>query len=140
MTVDSSETQFSSSMTFNMIGLLLIFVFAIFALLFHWVRKSYKFWSDRGYLTTPISFPFGSLKHLGTKIPTCLGFDEFYKNFKGKVSAVGLYFFFSPTLMILDIELIKDIFIREFSSFHDRGFFYNKEDDPLSANLVISIF
>jgi cytochrome P450 family 6 len=81
-------------------------------------------------------FPYGSLKGLGTKYPSFIGFDKYYDFYKGSTKAVGLYFFMSPKLMILDIELIKNIFIRDFTSFHDRGFYYNKEDDPLSANLV----
>lgn len=132
--VDSMFFIFSSTTALNMITF--IFLFAIFAFIYLWIKKSYSFWSDKNVPTPPISFPFGSLKNLGTKIPTCIGFNEYYKNFKGKASAIGLYFFMSPTLLILDIELIKDIFIRDFSTFHDRGFFYNKKDDPLSANLV----
>lgn len=106
------------------------------ALVYWLVQKRYNFWNDRGFISAPTVFPFGNLKGIGTKVPAFEGLDSFYKTFKGKAQAVGMYFFFSPTLMVLDLELLKNIYIRDFTSFHDRGFYYNKEDDPLSANLV----
>lgn len=111
-------------------------IFFTFVLIYAWTYNRYKFWIQRGFISVPTSFPFGNLKGMGTKIPTCEGLDSFYKAYKGKAKALGIYFFVSPTLMIMDIELLKNVFIRDFTSFHDRGFYYNKEDDPMSANLV----
>lgn len=59
--------------------------------------------------------------------------DIIYKKYKGKVPAVGIYAFLSPTILPIDPELLKNIMVREFSSFVNRGFYYNKEDDPVSA-------
>lgn len=114
--------------------LVLIVIFG--ALAYLWAQKKFRYWSDRGITSAPTTFPYGNLKGLGREIPTFLGLDKIYKSFKGATRVLGIYFFVSPTLMILDIELLKDIYIREFTSFHDRSFYYNKEDDPLSANLV----
>ena len=111
-------------------------VLSILAIVYFYVQHRYKFWNERGFVSAPTSFLFGNLKGLGTKIPSFVGFDRLYKSYKGKVKALGMYLFISPTLMIIDIDLVKNVFIRDFSSFHDRGFYYNKEDDPLSANMV----
>lgn len=40
-----------------------------------------------------------------------------------------------PYLIVNHPDLIRDILTREFSNFHDRGLFCNKETDPLSGNL-----
>lgn len=109
---------------------------AVLTLIYFWVQKRYQYWSDKGFVQVPVEFPFGSLKGIGTKVASCIGFDGYYKSFKGRAEAVGIYFFFSPVLMVTDIELLKNIYIRDFASFHDRGIYFNKEDDPLSANLV----
>lgn len=119
----------------NMLVLLALVIF-VFSLAYFYTQKRFRFWNDHGFVSAPTNFPFGNLKGVGTKVPSCTKFDEIYQTFKGKVKAVGIYFFFSPNLMIIDLELVKNIFIRDFTSFHDRGFYYNKEDDPLSANLV----
>lgn len=108
----------------------------IFALIYFTVEKRYKFWSDLGYDLIPTDFIFGNLKGVGSKIASFERFDELYKAYKGKTETVGMYMFLSPTLMILDLELLKNIYIRDFQSFHDRGFYFNKKDDPLSANMV----
>lgn len=101
-------------------------------------QKRFKFWNERGFVSAPTDFPFGSLKGVGTKFPSFKRFDELYKTCKGKAEVLGVYIFLSPTLLVLDLELLKNIFIRDFASFQDRGFYFNKEDDPLSANLVNS--
>lgn len=118
-------------------------MFAVFALIvftasliYLLAQKRYKFWNDRGFISAPTVFPYGNIKGFGTKVPVCEGLDKIYKAFKGKAEAVGIFFFISPSLMILDLELLKNIYIRDFASFHDRGFYYNKKDDPLSANMV----
>jgi cytochrome P450 family 6 len=104
----------------------LIFLLTLATVLYFFITKNFKFWSSHGFQSPPISVPFGHLKGIGTKEATCNLFNEFYQEFKNKTPAIGIYFFFSPVLMVLDLELIKNIFIREFSSFHDRGFYYNK--------------
>lgn len=105
-------------------------------LVFLWIQNKFNFWNDRGFVSPPTVFPFGNLKGVGTKMPSFAKFEELYCDYKGKAKVVGIYLFLTPTLMILDLELLKNVFIRDFASFHDRGFYFNKKDDPLSANLV----
>jgi cytochrome P450 family 6 len=111
----------------------LYLVLGIVALAFLWIKRRYNFWAERGFLSPQSSFPFGSLKGVGSKLTACETIDVIYKQFKGKAPAVGIYFFVEPTILPLDPELYKNILVRDFSSFHDRGFYYNKEDEPTSA-------
>jgi cytochrome P450 family 6 len=107
----------------------MIFVYLIIGIIvsvYLWFSKRLRIWEERGFLSPPTSIPFGNLKGIGTKITNFEALDVFYKQFKGKAPAIGLYFFASPTIMAIDLDLIKNILIRDFSSFHDRGFYYNK--------------
>lgn len=112
---------------------LIYFLIAFVGFCVWWVQKRFKFWEERGFPSLPCTFPFGNLKGVGTEITAFELNDKIYKKFKGKAVAAGMYFFMKPSILPLDLELLKNIFIRDFSTFHDRGFYYNKEDDPTSA-------
>lgn len=114
-------------------GFVLYLLAGLLVLAYLWVKKCFSFWSDRGFASPKPSFPFGSLKGVGTKITQAEAMDVIYKKYKGKVPAVGIYSFLSPTVLVIDPELLKNILVREFSSFTNRGFYFNKEDDPISA-------
>ncbi|KAL7026329.1 hypothetical protein ACKWTF_013862 [Chironomus riparius] len=64
------------------------------------------------------------------------GVDDYYKSFKGKAKAIGIYQFFVPSVFPIDPDLIKHILMKDFSHFHDRGMYHNKEADPTSAHLL----
>lgn len=113
--------------------MLLYILIALVAFCVWWVQKRFKFWEERGFPSPPSTFPFGSLKGVGTKISNFELNDKIYKKFKGKTVAVGMFHFMSPALLPIDLELLKNIFIRDFATFQNRGFYYNKEDDPTSA-------
>ena len=51
-------------------------------------------------------------------------------------SAVGYYETNQPRLMIRDPDLAEKVLIKDFASFHDRGFPPDLENDPLSDHLV----
>lgn len=99
---------------------------AIFSLAYLWIRKQFRFWKDRGFLQGDPSFPLGTIQGVGSSTTSAENLDYFYRKFKGKAPAVGLYNFLSPVILPIDPELIKNILVRDFSSFHDRGFYYNK--------------
>lgn len=42
----------------------------------------------------------------------------------------------TPTLMVLEPETIKQFLVKDFQYFTDRGFPYDDEREPLTANLV----
>lgn len=48
---------------------------------------------------------------------------------------VGLYEFTNPTLLVKDTELIKDILIRDFTSYQDHGSFIFEPDSVLHNGL-----
>lgn len=101
----------------------------IFSVAYLWVRRRFSFWKDRHFPQGTPSFPLGTLKGVGSSITSAESLDYYYRKFKGKTHAVGLYNFLSPILLIIDPELVKNILVRDFQSFHDRGFYYDKVSD-----------
>lgn len=59
---------------------------------------------------------------------------HYFSKFKGE-RFVGIYRLLTPQLMILDTDLCKEIFVKNFRSFHDTSFakMVNGEADPLLA-------
>ncbi|XP_037911588.1 probable cytochrome P450 6a14 isoform X2 [Hermetia illucens] len=101
-----------------------------------WVQKKFDYWRKLGIPYEEPHFFYGNLKGVGQYDHDGLLTQKFYKKHKGKGPVVGVYFFLKPVAILLDINIIKDILIKDFPIFHDRGIFYNERDDPLSAHLV----
>lgn len=116
--------------------LLSVVVFSLFVLYFYIeFQRCYKLWSSQGVPTIPPTFPSG---HLDTRM-AYMNFGlmaiDLYKKFKSKGDYVGLFFLNKPVLFVLSPEFAKTVLVRDFQYFVNRGVYFNKEDDPLSANL-----
>lgn len=48
----------------------------------------------------------------------------------------GMFFFVNPVAVILDLDFAKDVFVKDFQYFHDRGEYSNEKVDPIMAHLV----
>lgn len=116
--------------------LLICLFLLLIVYIYLWLKKRKDFWTSRGFPSADLIFPFGSLEKIGSEKSLCDGLDEFYKKFKGKGPAVGLFSFVQPLLLPIDPELIRNILTTHFDCFQDRGLFYNKRDDPISAHLL----
>lgn len=42
----------------------------------------------------------------------------------------------APTFFVVDLELLKNICVKDFEHFVDRGFYYNEKDDPIGCHLL----
>jgi cytochrome P450 family 6 len=111
----------------------LISIFAAAFLAFLWMKFRYSFWKNRGFIEESGTFPFGSLKGLGSRSAVYEFSKEFYETYKRAAPVIGYYAFLKPNVLLLDLELIKNVLTRDFQHFHDRAFYHNKKVDPLSA-------
>ncbi|CAD7079502.1 unnamed protein product [Hermetia illucens] len=65
-------------------------------------------------------------------------FPDFMRDaykYKEKSPFVGVYFIAKPVVLLIQLDLIQNILVKDFSSFHDRGMYVNEDFDPLSASL-----
>lgn len=98
--------------------------------------QSYKFWKHRNvpYLTP--HFPTGNvLGAVQTKVHFGYVIQDIYIQMKYAGDYCGIFFFRNPVLLALSPEFVKNILVRDFHHFADRGVYSNERDDPLSANL-----
>ncbi|EDW02010.1 GH20136 [Drosophila grimshawi] len=62
--------------------------------------------------------------------------EEYYNKFrKTNHPFVGFNFLQKRSAFVMDIKLAKNILIKDFTNFTDRGQFYNERDDPLTGHL-----
>lgn len=120
--------------TFVMIFVYVLLAFV--ALVYLWFRKKFSFWKSRGFPSIAGKIPFGSVGEMGFSVHSSDLFKKYYDENKDKGPAFGLYFMTQPVIIPTDPELVKDILVRNFESFHDRGFYLNEKEDPLSGHLV----
>lgn len=119
----------------NLLSCFAIVSISILTLLFLYVKFSFSYWKSRNVPYKEPIFPFGNVKGVGRTVHIGDLMQNIYKEFKGKHRICGIYFITRPAAMILDLDLIKNILIRDFSNFDERGIYYNEKDDPISANL-----
>lgn len=107
---------------------------SLLSLYIYTIYFSFNYWKNKGIPYYNGSFPFGSIYDVALmkKSITEL-FLEFYNKTDKKY--IGFYSFFQPQILVKDLDLIKNILVKDFNVFPDRGVYYNEADDPLSAHL-----
>lgn len=105
------------------------------ALVYHFYQSIYTYWARQG---VPHEAPvpiLGNMKGVGTKYHSREIFQRIYNQFKEKGPIAGYYLFFQRVAMILDLDLVKQVLIKDFKTFQDRGVFNNVRDEPLTGHL-----
>ena len=96
----------------------------------------FNFWESRGISGPKPTFLYGNFKNvLLGKMSIGDFVKQEYDKFKD-LPMFGIYVSHTPILIINDAELIKDILIKDFSSFANRGIRLFEKVEPLSPNLV----
>ncbi|XP_053692628.1 uncharacterized protein LOC128741078 [Sabethes cyaneus] len=101
-----------------------------------WIRKRYAYWKERGIAYVEPSFPLGNLQNMGRKEHVSKVLQKCYQQLKGRGPMGGIFFFINPVAMIMDLDLIKNVLVKDFQHFHDRALYHNEKDDPLTGHLV----
>lgn len=102
-----------------------------------YLKYRYTFWQRQGcpVLLKP-HIIFGHTKVV-TEMKTWVGkhYANIYYNTDG-YKFIGFYQFQKPKLMLRDLDIIRDVFTKEFSTFPNRGIIFNDKLEPLTANLL----
>lgn len=115
---------------------LLALVIGVVTVLYLLLRRKMNYWQDRGIPCLEPSLLLGNLDGVGQKVHNNINVQLVYENFKIGNKVCGYYLLQSPHLIILDLDLIKSILIKDFNNFVDRGMYSNAEEDPLSGHLL----
>lgn len=121
----------------DLLSSLIYIVLTIFLVTYFLLKKSYSHFEDRGIPhIKPTSWLLGNMKNVGKTIHMMELVKKIYEEGtrRGDVIA-GLYSSFEPTLIITDLDLIKQITVKDFNNFVDRGTFINEENEPLTGHL-----
>lgn len=68
------------------------------------------------------SFPFGNIKALGKSMHQRKFTQKLYRKYKPSGAKLcGTYFFNAPVAILFDLDIVKNVLIRDFANFDDRG-------------------
>lgn len=95
---------------------------ALLIALYYYATSTFNFWKCRGVVgPQPLPFLGNTNEFMFARKSLAHYLKEIYDTYK-KEPMVGLYMRRSPLLFVRDPEFIKDILIRDFPKFADRGF------------------
>ncbi|XP_013174171.1 PREDICTED: cytochrome P450 6B5-like [Papilio xuthus] len=116
-----------------MVYVLLTAVAALFAALYYYFTRTFDYWKSRN-VVGPKPLPFvGNLKgSFFRRKQAIMELKEIYDNYPQE-KVVGIYRMTTPCLMIRDLDIVKNILIKDFDLFVDRGVAFS--DEGLGVNL-----
>ncbi|KAF5304258.1 hypothetical protein FQA39_LY09785 [Lamprigera yunnana] len=117
---------------------LLILVSFLFGILYFYYKQKYNYWKKRKVSFKKPSLIFGNFLDIAfSKYTVARYFVDLYNNTDGPY--FGFYCLSRPYLLIKDVNLIKNILIKDFNSFSNRIFFVNEKIDPIISNAINAI-
>ncbi|KAF4522250.1 hypothetical protein B566_EDAN009094 [Ephemera danica] len=114
-------------------------LFAVFGLIYVYFTINFNHWRDKGIKFIK-PYPFvGSIGPLMSLREHILEFNQrLYREYQGE-PYVGYFQGRTPTLMVFDKNIVKNIFVKDFAHFTDHGFRINEEADPLEAKNLFNM-
>ena len=107
----------------------------LFLLIYYYLTSTYDFWSSRKVIGPKPTLIFGNFKDVMLGRISIGDFTtKIYNKYKNE-PMIGIYNRRSPTLVINDPELIKDVLIKDFTVFADRGMTFHEKIEPLQQHL-----
>ncbi|PNF30179.1 putative cytochrome P450 6a13 [Cryptotermes secundus] len=112
-----------------------ILVASVLSVVYAYFKWSFSYWKKRDVPYVEPSFPFGNFGEATLALKN-IGYvnRKLYTRLEGHRYG-GVYMVSSPLLFLRDPDLIKDVLVKDFSTFHDRGVYMNEEVEPLSGHL-----
>lgn len=121
-----------------MIFLLLAFL-QITILIYFYVsfKHAYQLWAQQNVPYISATFPMGNLNFSIMDENFGDVMHKMYRQFRaaGATDYGGLFFLNKPVLLVLSPDFAKTVLVRDFPCFINRGVYFDKDGDPLSANL-----
>ncbi|XP_037826698.1 cytochrome P450 6a2-like [Lucilia sericata] len=105
----------------------LIVIWTALSTLLGYLRVKYNYWEMNGVKQLKPHFLFGHIFKLKSMHHTEV-LQEVYDTFKGKAKLAGIYFYTKPIAVILDLDLVKAILIKDFYNFENRMEYKNTKD------------
>lgn len=114
---------------------LIVFIFG-FVLFYLYVQRRFKYWKGKNVPQAEPKFPMGNCQGMGSTTSIGLIVSRLYKKYKNE-KFVGMYLFWNPVLVVNDLNLIKNILVKDFNHFHDRGITIDTDLEPLGGKIFI---
>ncbi|BFG06192.1 cytochrome P450 6a2 [Drosophila madeirensis] len=118
---------------------MLIFIYLVIAvgsLVAYLLHRNFQYWKRQGVPhDAPHPFYGNLVGFRKNRVMHDIIYDYYNKYRNGSSPFVGFYFLHKPAAFIVDTKLAKNILIKDFSNFADRGQFHNERDDPLTQHL-----
>jgi cytochrome P450 family 6 len=109
---------------------------AIFIGLYFYITRNFKFWQKLGIpYVKPTPF-VGSLKESVLQKTTIAEQLQRIYNEQSDKPYVGIFSCDQPSLLIRDLELVKNILVKDFQKFTDRVFTFEETFDPLFSKVL----
>lgn len=122
----------SEIMLFQFFLYVLVSAFVAF---YFWAKQKLNSLQSQGIQCIEPSFPLGNMKDVGKSVHIIERQQEIYEKFKGKAKVAGFYMMLKPAIQLIDLDLIKQVLVKDFNKFVNRGTYYHKEADPVSAHM-----
>lgn len=110
--------------------------FAILVLiLYYYFTAHFNFWKSQGVVGPEPTPVIGNVLKIMLGTESLADFvQRLYHKYKNE-PMVGIFLRRTPVLVVQDPDLIKDVLIRDFAKFANRGFMKNEIAEPLSKHL-----
>lgn len=120
----------------NLSDIFLYIVLPLAAAGYFFLKKKYSYFEELGIPHLKPSWLFGNMEGVGKNFHMADLMQKIYSQCKGKDVIAGFYTSISPGLIVLDLELVKHITVKDFNNFTDRGVFVNEEKEPITGHLL----
>jgi cytochrome P450 family 6 len=119
--------------------ILIAFITAPAVCLYFYFVRNFKFWQKLGVLYVKPTPFFGNLKNcVFQKVNIGKRLQQIYDENSDK-PYVGIFSFDKPSLLIRDLELVKNILVKDSQYFVDRIVSFNEKLDPLFSRSLFVI-